>query len=119
MKKSVLSAMIAAALVSPSAAFAQPVFLICTLTDRGGESVFEVQLNEEASSVSYLIRRNGLSVKERAIFTPQKVSFAFFEIDRRDLTFRRDNSRSAFYSVTGGPAFDVGKCRVDSTERAF
>lgn len=119
MKKTVLSAIVTNLLLWPSAALAQPVFLICTLTDRGGESVFEVQLNEEASSVSYFIRRNGISVRERAIFTPQKVSFASFEIDRRDLTFRRDNARTAFYSVTGGPSVDVGKCEVDSADRAF
>ena len=119
MNKATLSAIVTSVLLWPSAALAKPVFLICTLTDRGGESVFEVQLNEESSSVSYFIRRNGLSVKERAIFTPQKVSFASFEIDRRDLTFRRYNTRSAFYSVTGGPSLDVGKCEVDSANRAF
>ena len=119
MRKIVLTAILAGAFAWPSMASAKPVFLICTLTDRGGESVFDVQLNEEASSVSYFIRRNGMSVKERAIFTPQKVSFASFEIDRRDLTFRRDNTRTAFYSVTGGPPVDVGKCQVDSADRAF
>lgn len=119
MQKVFLGTILAVGLAFPSAALAQPVFLKCTLTDRGGESVFDVQLNEEASTVSYFIHRNGMSVKERAIFTPQKVSFASFEIDRKDLTFRRDNSRSAFYSVTGGPAIDVGKCEVDREERAF
>ena len=119
MKNAVLRTILASALIWPTAALAQPVFLICTLTDQQGESVFEVQLNEETNSVSYFIRRNGVSVRERAIFTPQKVSFGSFEIDRRDLGFRRDNTRSSFYPVTGGPAVDQGKCQVDQTERAF
>ena len=53
MRKVVLTTIIAGAVALPSVASAKPIFLICTLTDRGGESVFDVQLNEEASSVSY------------------------------------------------------------------
>lgn len=119
MKRVFLATITASALAWPSVALAQPVFLTCTLTDQGGESTFDVQLNETANTVSYFIHRNGMTVKKPAIFTPEKVLFNGFEIDRKDLTFRRDNTQNAFYRVTGGPAMDVGKCVIDREERAF
>lgn len=119
MWKFVLIAIATASLALPSVAFAQPVFLICKLVDRGGESVFDVQLNEEAGTVSYVTRRNQMAVKKRAIFTPQAVSFGSFEIDRRSLAFRRDNTASAFYAPSTSPAMDVGSCEVSAEKRAF
>ena len=105
-------------LVTATPALANPVYLTCTLTDNGGESVFDVQLNETNGTVSYFIHRNGMTVQKRAVFTPDRVTFNGFAIDRRTLEFSRDNTGSAFYSA-GDPPTDVGQCAIDDRERAF
>ena len=113
------AALAAIAALSPSPAMAAPVFLKCSLVDRGGESVFDIQLNEEAGTVSYFIHRSETTVKARAIFTPNMVSFGPFEINRRDLTFRRDNTGGGFYTPGQTPPVDEGKCEISETDRAF
>jgi hypothetical protein len=111
-------ALVVAAMLVPPAAQAAPTFLTCTLETKNGPSQFDVQLNEEAGTVSYFTHRTQMTVRKPAIFTPEKVNFFGFEINRRSLSFQRDNTDSAFYNASE-PAVDVGKCVLDRAVRAF
>ena len=106
-RKSLILCIGAVAGFGAAPAYAAPVLMTCTVTDSAGESVFDVQLNEEAGIANYFVRRHQLAVTRRAIFTPDLVTFNGFTIDRKDLTFVRDADGA------------VGKCVIDTTKRAF
>lgn len=118
MNKIIASAAIV--LLTPSAAAASPVFLKCVLDTHDGERHYDVQLNEDAGTYSYFSHLGKKARKGAAIFTPEHVFFADFEIDRRQLTLSYDNTKSAFWGMVDGQApVDFGKCELDVAERAF
>ena len=118
MKKLVVFAAIAS--FAPSAAAASPVFLKCVLNTHDGERHYDVQLNEDAGTYSFFSHLRKQARKGAAIFTPEHVFFADFEIDRRELTLSYDNTKSAFWGMVDGQApVDFGKCEIDVEERAF
>lgn len=96
-----------------------PVFLTCHMTQPSGE-VFQadVQLNEEASTVTYSFPDNGRTFTVRGFFTPNEVTFGAFSISRADLTFSRVNN-DAFSRMRGDPSRSAGKCVADKNPKAF
>lgn len=106
-----------ALVTTPTVLFAAPVSLDCYLISSkdGVRDAFEIQLNEEAESASYVLE-SGKVVRWRALFTPSKVVFGdgAFTIDRATLDFSR---RNLFFDMDLGT--DYGKCSVITAKRAF
>ncbi|MET4593970.1 MULTISPECIES: hypothetical protein [unclassified Sphingomonas] len=100
-------------------AVAQPVYLACSMTQPDG-SVFQtnVQMNEDAGTVSYAFPDQGRAYTVKAIFTPTEVAFNAFTVSRTDLTFVRANTGD-LARIGGMPPYSYGKCAVDKTPRAF
>lgn len=97
---------------------AAPVFLTCHMAQPDGE-VFQadLQMNEEAGTVTYSFPDNGRTFTVRGFFTPAEVSFGRFTISRTDLTFKRNNE--GLLGSSADKASSSGKCAIDQTQRAF
>lgn len=104
--------------VFSSAASAAPVMLNCELTQHDGPLKIDVQLNEDAGTVSWSFPATGVSVTRAAIFTPDRVSFGSFSISRTDLTLQRVNDTVDQEYDHEAPV-SYGKCSLDSRKRAF
>ena len=111
-------ASVAAALLTPGIAFANPINLNCVLDDRGKQVSMEVSLNENEGSGSWQWSPDGRSVKRGATFTPSSVAFGPFRIDRRDLSIVRTND-ALLVSQGDLPETTSGKCEIDKSQRAF
>lgn len=100
-------------------AYAAPVFLKCSLNNTDNTLLkVDVQLNEEAGTVSYAFPDLGRAYTVRAIFTPTEVSFGSFFVSRTDLSFKRANG-GALSRIANDPSVSYGKCEVNKTTRAF
>jgi hypothetical protein len=104
--------------VFSSAASAVPVMLNCELTQHDGPLKIDVQLNEEAGTVSWTFPATGHSVTRPAIFTPDHVSFSAFSISRTDLSLQRVNDTVDQEYDHEAPV-SYGKCSLDTRKRAF
>jgi hypothetical protein len=119
--------MIAAAAVGLAApAFAEPVYLECTLVtpSNGRVMLVDVTLNEDAGTASFLMRETGWAPRNMpALFTARDVTINqtsslgdtnIYTVDRTTLAFVEDNrvgEKSIFKRQ--------GTCSVVQVERAF
>ena len=114
-KTLMLTVTAAATVAAP--AVAAPVFLNCEMAQPDGEMMqTKVQANEEGGTVTYTFPDNGRTYTLKGFFTPDTVKFGAFTINRKDLSFTRDNSGPF---MQPGHEMSYGKCVVDKTERAF
>jgi hypothetical protein len=101
---------IGAACTLSSAATAAPVYLSCVINSAvDGNFAMDIQLNEEAGTVSYTFPDNGRSFSMAALFAPDRVSFGGFQVSRTDLSIYRTNNG----------VVDHGTCKIDTRHRAF
>ena len=102
----------------PCSAYAAPVYLKCQLDQDVGKSpAWDVTLNEDAGTVTYLFPDSGRAYTVRGVFTAEKVTFNGFTVDRTNFGFERDMSG---LQVSGRPPMiDRGKCTIAVAKRAF
>jgi hypothetical protein len=109
-----------AAILISSGASAAPVMLNCVIdTQNDGPLNIDLQLNEQAGTVSYSFPQRGNSFTTRAIFTPNHVAFGSFAISRTELTIQRKNDGEFDQPVFHLPPVENGKCGLDTRKRAF
>ena len=114
-----IAAIAALAALSTSPAIAASVMLTCVIdTQNDGPLTMEVQLNEQAGTVSYSFPQRGNSFTTKAIFAPDHVAFRSFVVSRTDLTVQRRND-GQFDHVLRLPPVEHGKCSLDTRKRAF
>jgi len=99
---------VAAVLVlAPFAAYADPVYLDCTITSgQKGDAVWNVTLDEKTSTASYRIPALNVVQQFAAVFTADKVTFGSVEISRVDLSMVRT------ISLLGTTKVDRGQCKL-------
>jgi len=105
--------------IVPYSASAAPVYLKCQLDqDVGKKPAWDVTLNEDSGSVTYVFPDLGRAYTVRGIFTAQSVTFNGFTVDRTNLAFSRDLSDLTVPGATP-PPIDHGKCVIVTAKRAF
>lgn len=109
--------MSAAAIVLPGAAYARPVYLICSYVEQpGGPETLEITADEANGTVSYVVPRNGSSNSVKAAFTGSKVEFSDHFL--MDWTISRTNL--TIEASRRGVGTAIGKCRLNQPpKRAF
>jgi hypothetical protein len=65
------------------------IYLDCVIPDDTGKRLFHITLDESTQSVSYIIPEFNVQKTFKCIFTPDKVVFNSFEINRVDLSITR------------------------------
>lgn len=101
------NAVIAALLLAPLAAIADPVYLECTITSGAkGDVVWEVTLDESQGTASTVVEALNTRSKLQAVFTADKVTFGSVVISRKDLSMVRS------VTILGETKTDRGQCKL-------
>ena len=117
-RRSLITLVLIVSFAAPAAA--SPVFLRCSLSNENNGAAFEVevQMNEEAGTVSYAFPEVGRAYTVAAVFTTAEVSFNNFTVSRTSLAFKRSNDGD-LSKIAGYPPYSYGTCSLDTSPRAF